>query len=434
MIGSPLRLLLRNARLVDPATGLDQPGSLLVEDGRIAALGPAIDATGGAAGEGVRTIDCAGHVLAPGLVDIRVQAREPGDEHLETVASASAAAAAGGITTFCCLPNTEPPIDDVALVDFVSRRGSTIGLVRVHPYAALTKGLKGEALAEIGLMAEAGAVAFTDGVRPVADPRMMRRALAYARNFDALVVQRPEDPSLARGGAMNEGELAARLGLPGIPVEAEVIMLERDIRLAALTGARYHASLVSCAKSVEVVRRAKDAGLAVTCDTTPAYFGLNEVAVSNYRTYAKLSPPLRTEADRLAVLAAVKDGTIDCVVSDHAPFDHDSKRLPFAQASFGGVGLETLLALLLEQVHNGALTLMQALAPVTERPARLMRLPVGRLAQGAPADLVEIDLGRAWKIDNKRFVSKGRNTPFDNKPVQGKVVRALVGGRVVFQG
>jgi len=419
--------VIRNARLLDPASGRDGTGSILVIDGVIAALDG-----GNGAPSGATVIDCRGHCLAPGIVDMRVQLREPGAEHMENMVSASHAAAAGGITTMAALPNTEPPIDDVALVDFVARRARDIGLVNIHTYAAATKGLKGRELTEMGLLAEAGALAFTDGLRAIADALVMRRALSYARTFDLLIIQHPEEPNLAAGGAMTEGEMATRLGLPGITSAAEVMMVERDLRLVEITGARYHAAHVSTAAAIEAIRAAKQRGLPVTCDTAPPYFALNETAVGEYRTFAKLSPPLRGEWDRRAVVEGLRDGTIDAIASDHAPHDQDSKRLPFTSAESGIIGLETLLPLSLELYHNGHLPLISVLRALTCAPADILRLPAGRLAVGAPADFVVFDLDRPWQIAEDDFRSKSKNSPFDGRPVQGRAIKTIVGGRVVY--
>jgi dihydroorotase len=363
---------------------------------------------------------------------MRVQLREPGAEHMENMVSASHAAAAGGVTTMVALPNTEPPIDDVALVDFVARRARDIGLVNIHTYAAATKGMKGRELTEMGLLAEAGALAFTDSLHAIADALVMRRALSYARTFDLLIIQHPEEPSLAAGGAMNEGEMATRLGLPSITPAAEVMMIERDLRLVELTGARYHAAHVSTAAAIEAIRAAKQRGLPVTCDTAPPYFALNETAVGEYRTFAKLSPPLRGEWDRRAVIEGLRDGTIDAIASDHAPHDQDSKRLPFTSAESGIIGLETLLPLSLELYHNGHLPLISLLRALTCAPADILRLPAGRLAVGAPADFVVFDLDRPWQISEDDFRSKSKNSPFDGRPVQGRAIKTIVGGRVVY--
>ncbi len=426
---APGRTAYANARLLDPASGLDAPGALVVQDGRIADLGPGLFADG--VPEGTSAIDCGGHCLAPGLVDMRVQLREPGEEHKETIASAGLAAAAGGVTSLAALPNTDPVVDDVAGVEFVARRAREVKLVKVYTYGAATRRLEGKEITEIGLLAEFGAVGFTDGLRAVANAQVMRRALSYSRAFEQVVVQHPEEPSLADGD-MNDGEVATRLGLAGIPVAAESVMVERDLRLAELTGGRYHAAHLSTAAAIEAIRKAKARGLPVTCDTAPHYFALNENAVGDYRTFAKVSPPLRSEDDRAAIAEAVADGTIDAVASDHSPHDQDSKRLPFAHADPGIAGLETLLALTLALYHNNSMGLLDALARLTLRPAEILRLNAGRLAKGAPADLVLFDLERPWRIDPDGFRSKSKNSPFEDHPVQGQVLRTVVDGRTIF--
>lgn len=419
-----------NARLLDPASGLDASGALLTDGEAIAEFGPHLFADG--VPGGIEVVDCDGLCLAPGLVDMRVQLREPGEEHKETLKTGGEAAVAGGITSMVCLPNTHPVIDDVATLEFVARRARKIGLAKVYPYAAATKGLAGKELAEMGMLAEAGALAFTDGTQAIRDAQVMRRALAYAATFGLLIVQHPEEPALAEGGLMNEGEMATRLGLAGIPAAAEAILLERDIRLVELSGGRYHAAHVSTAAGLEVIRAAKKRGLAVTCDTAPPYFALNELAVGDYRTFAKLSPPLRSETDRQAVAEAVADGTIDAIASDHAPQDQDSKRLPFAHAAFGGAGLETLLAVSLELHHNRRMSMLDVLRRLTCAPADILGLPAGRLQKGAAADLVIFDPDRAWKVVADAFYGKSKNSPFDGRPVQGVVMRTVVDGRTVY--
>ena len=423
-------LVLVNARLIDPASGRDETGGLLAIDGRIVEIGPWVN------GEGLpdeaEVVQCAGHCLAPGLVDMRVQLREPGEEHMETIASGAGAAAAGGVTSMVCLPNTDPIIDDVAAVEFIARRARETRLAKVYCYAAVTQRLEGRDLVEMGLLAESGALAFTDGLKAVADAQVMRRALSYVRAFNRLIIQHPEEPRLSEGGMMNSGELATRLGLSGIPGAAEVMMIERDLHLVAMTGASYHAAHLSTGAAVEAIRAAKGRGLPVTCDTQPAYFALNETAVGDYRTFAKLSPPLRSEADRQAIAAAVADGTIDCVASDHAPHDQESKRVPFAHAAPGIIGLETLLPLILQLYHKGQGRLIDLLRRVTSAPADLLGLPQGRLAKGAPADLLLFDLDRPGRIEVDRFRSKSKNSPFDGHPIQGRVLRSIVDGRTVF--
>jgi len=435
MMSKPIKsqarpLAIVNARLLDPATRRDERGGVLVQDGLILDVGAQVGRQG--LPEDVERVDAGGHCLAPGLIDMRVQLREPGEEHKETIATASAAAAAGGVTSMVCLPNTDPVIDDVAGVEFIARRARETRLSKIYCYGAVTRNLTGKDLVEIGLLSESGALAFTDGIVAVRDARVMSRALSYARCFGALIIQHPEEPSLADGGAMNAGELATRLGLAGIPRQAEVMMIERDLHLVEMTGGRYHVAHLSTAPAVEAIRKAKQRGLAVTCDTAPPYFALNENEVGDYRTFAKLSPPLRGEDDRRAIVAAIADGTIDCIASDHAPHDQDSKRVPFAQAAAGVIGLETLLPVSLEPYHRGDVALLDLLARMTIAPASLLKLPQGRLAKGAPADLVLFELERAYRIDVSKVRSKSKNSPFDERPVQGRVLRTIVDGRTVF--
>jgi dihydroorotase len=432
--GPPLALV--NARVIDPASGMDQPGGLVVADGLIADVGPHLARAGALAGSGahgIEAFDCGGQCVAPGLVDMRVQLREPGEEHKETMATASAAASAGGVTSMVALPNTKPVIDDAALVESIARRARETSMVRIYTYATVTRGLAGKEITEMGLLSAAGALGFTDGTQAVADAQVMRRALSYAMNFNGLIIQHPEEPSLARNGAMNAGEIATRLGLSGIPTVAETIMVERDLRLVQLTGGRLHIAHVSTSSAINAIRRAKARGLKVTCDTAPPYFSLNETAVGDYRTFAKLSPPLRSEDDRRAVIEGLRDGTIDVIASDHAPHDQDAKRQPFTHAAFGMIGLETLLCITLELVHNKHLSLPAALAKMTQAPAAILGLTAGRLAKGAAADLLLFDPERPWKIAEKDFHSKSKNSPFDGRPVQGRVLRTWIGGRTAFQ-
>ncbi|MFZ4410254.1 MAG: dihydroorotase [Paracraurococcus sp.] len=420
-------VLLAGARLLDPATGLDSLGDLLIRNGVILDHG-----TGLGRPDGATVVDCAGLCLAPGLIDLRADIGEPGHEHRETIASAAAAAAAGGITTLCALPDTDPPLDDPALVQFVLRRGEATGSITLLPYAAATKRCEGRELAEYGLLKEAGAIAFTDGRRAIGSARTMRLALSYALAFGSFVVQHPEEPSLAAGGAATEGELATRLGLPGITPVAEAMMVARDIALARITGGHVHFAHVSTSAALDLIRVAKADGLKVTCDTAPPYFDLNETAIGDWRTYAKLSPPLRPEADRQAVVAALADGTIDAIASDHQPRDADDKRLPFAQAEAGGAGLATLLGVTLARVHGGDLPLLAALDLLTARPAKLLGLPAGRLAKGAPADLLLLDFDRGWQVKAGLLPGKAQNSPFDGRALEGRVVGTWKAGRRVF--
>ena len=419
---------IQNVRLLDPASGLDQLGELLVRNGRITDLGASLGRP-----DGAEKIDGAGAVLCPGLVDMRAEVGEPGGEFRETIASAAVAAAAGGITTLAALPDTNPAIDDPALVRLLRARGEETGSLAILPYAAVTRGCRGEEMAELGLLRDAGAIAFTDGGRAIGPARLMRLALAYARGFGARIVQHPEEPTLADGGVATQGELASRLGLPGIPAAAEAIIIARDIRLAKLTGGAVHFAHVSTAEALDLIRRAKDENLAVTCDTAPPYFDLNETAIGDFRTYAKLSPPLRSEDDRLAVCAALADGAIDAIASDHQPRDPDDKRLPFAQAAAGGAGLATLLAVTLARVHAGQLPLPQAIGLLTDRPARLIGAEAGRLAKGAPADLCLFHPERAWRVEAGELPGKAQNTPFDGRALEGRVIGTWKAGRRVFE-
>jgi dihydroorotase len=427
---APGRVAYINARLFDPESGLDAPGALLADGRQIADFGPRLFAEG--VPEGIEVIDCWGHVLCPGLIDMHVHFREPGHEHKETLETGSRAAAAGGVTTVACMPNTDPVIDDVALVHFIERRARETAIVKVHPIAAITRGLKGAELSEMGMLKEAGALAFSDDGMPVTNSLVMRRALAYSTTFDALIIQHAEDHALSACGCMNEGEAATRLGLPGIPNASETVIVERDIRLAEITGARYHVAHISTAEAVEAVRAAKARGIKVSAEAAPHHFVLNETAVGDYLTFAKMAPPLRSEADRQAVVEGLADGTIEAIATDHAPHDQDSKRLPFAHAANGIVGLETMVPLALELFHGKRMSLRAVLAAMTCHPARLLGLDCGRLAKGAPADLAVIDVDAFWRIDAQAFQSKSKNTPFGGRAVKGRALRTVVGGRTVF--
>lgn len=419
-----------NARIVDPAAGKEYVGAVLISDGKIADFGPNLFASG--APYGIESIDCRGFYLAPGVVDARVHTGEPGEEHKETLESAGIAATAGGITSLVLLPDNEPPFDDASLIEFVARRARQVKLTNMYAYGALTVGLEGNQLSEMGLLAEAGAVAFTDADHAVGNAQVLRRALYYAKAFDALIVHLPQEPALS-GGHMTSGEMATRMGLSGNPPLAEVMMVERDIRLVQMTGGRLHLSKISTAESIEVIGKAKERGLKITCDTAPPYFALNDLAVGDYRTFGKLVPPLRAEKDRLAVIEGLKTGVIDAIVSDHRPQDQDSKRVPFAQAEPGGIGLETLLPVSLELVHNKELTLPQLFQRLSTVPAALLGLPGGKLAKGAPADLIVFDADYAWKIDRADFWSKTKNSPFDERPTQGRVMATIVAGRTIYR-
>ncbi|UTD30564.1 dihydroorotase [Bradyrhizobium sp. WD16] len=431
MLTGRLPLLLANAHVIDPSRGLDGPGDILIADGIIKDARRGIGAAG--IPEGTDVVNCAGKIVAPGLVDMRAFVGEPGANHRETFASASQAAAAGGITTIICQPDTSPVIDNSATVDFVMRRARDTAIVNIHPMAALTKGLRGEEMTEIGLLRAAGAVAFTDGTHSVMNAQVMRRALTYARDFDALIVHHTEDPDLVGDGVMNEGEFASRLGLLGIPTAAEAVVLERDVRLTALCGGRYHAASITCRDSIEVLRRAREAGINVSASVSINHLTLNENDIGPYRTFLKLSPPLRTEEDRLALVAAVGSGLIDVVMSDHNPQDVETKRLPFAEAAPGAIGLETMLPAALRLVHNGELQLIDLIRAMSTRPAQLLGLPGGSLRPGAPADVIVIDPEVPWVVDPADLKSQCKNTPFDEARFTGRVVRTIVGGRTVYE-
>ncbi|MCX8230828.1 MAG: dihydroorotase [Alphaproteobacteria bacterium] len=419
-----------NARLLDPATAMDTRGDVLTVDGEIADVGSLFP---DGAPDDCAKVDCTGHCLAPGLIDMMAALGEPGREHKETIATGTRAAAAGGITTVVASPDTRPIMDEIALVEFLERQAQSSGVVKVLPTATITKGMAGDEMTEIGLLAEAGAVLFTDCYRSIANPQVLRRALSYASTFDALIAHHTEVPELVGDGVMNDGETATRLGLGGIPGAAETIMLERDLRIVELTGGRYHAASISTADSVAAMKNAKEKGLRVTCGVAPYHFALNENEVGHYRTFAKVSPPLRSETDREAIVAGLADGTIDIIASHHRPEDPEAKRLPFAQAAYGAVGLETLFLVGLELHHKGQLPLLDLLARLTIGPANILGLPQGRLKRGAPADLVIFNPATPARIDAATFQSKSKNSPFDQRPVQGRVLRTVVAGATVFE-
>ena len=427
------RTILFNACLVDPATGREVEGGIVFENGVILDVGPQI----GRETEkrnGVNLVrDCGGKVLAPGLIDLRVKTGEPGAENKETLATASEAAAAGGVTTFVVMPDTDPVIDSVALVDFIKRRADGVARVKVHPSSGLTVGLKGKKMAELGMIAEAGAVFFTNGDQPVEDAGLMRRAMQYASGFNALIATRPDTPALSRGAVMTAGAFAARLGLRGSPPEAEWIALERDLMLAETTGARLLVDCISTGRSLKAVERAKAAGVKVACSVAAYSLFFNELDVGDYLTYCKVQPPFRPEADRLALVEGLARGAIDAVVSAHDPQPAEDKRLPIAEASYGAIGLETLLPALMRLVADNQVTLAQALKPVTSGPADLLGLKQGRLAPGAPADLVLFDPNAPWLCDRDLLLSRSKNSPFDGRRLEGKVLQTWVDGRTVFE-
>jgi dihydroorotase len=421
-----------NAQLVDPHKDTSTRGGIIIKNGKIADLGSHLvsENTGP---EDAISVNAHGHVVAPGLVDMRAFVGEPGAEHRETLASASQAAAAGGVTTIICMPDTSPTIDEPAIVDFVKRRARDTAIVNIHPMAALTKGLAGKEMTEFGLLQEAGAVAFTDGAKTLTNASVMRRALTYARHFDALIVHHAEDPDLKGTGVMNEGALANLLGLSGIPREAEVTVLERDMRLVALTNGRYHAAALSCAESLPILRKAKDIGLKVSASVTINHLSFNENDIGPYRTFFKLSPPLRTENDRQALIEAVSEGLIDVIVSDHNPQDVDTKRLPFAESEDGAIGLETMLSAGLRIVHAQQITLPRLLHAMSTRPAELLGLAGGKLQKGEKADIILFDPEYPWILSPAKLKSRSKNTAFDESRMTGKVLKTFVGGIEVYE-
>ncbi|MFG1417689.1 dihydroorotase [Xanthobacter sp. V0B-10] len=426
----PRPLLLANARIIDPSRGADFHGDVFLADGIIKDAAFGIASAG--IPEGAEVVDCKGAVAAPGLVDMRAFVGEPGFEHLETLASASHAAAAGGVTTLVCQPDTDPVVDDPAIVDFILRRARDTAVVRVHPMAAITRGMRGEEMTEVGLLKAAGAVAFTDAHHSVMNALVLRRALTYARDFDALIVHHTEDATLSKG-AMNEGEFAARLGLAGIPKAAETIILERDLRLVAGVRGRYHAAALTCAESLEVLQRAKEAGLPVTASVSVNHLSFNELDVLGYRTYFRLQPPLRAEEDRQALIHALSSGLIDVVVSDHVPQDVEGKRLPFSEAEPGAIGLETVLPAALRLVHSDAVDLVNLISALSTRPAQILGLKAGTLKPGAPADVTVFDPDMPFVLEPGQLKSRSRNTPFDGARLTGRVLRTIVAGEVVYE-
>lgn len=422
-------LLLKGGRVIDPSQGLDVVGDVLIRGGVIESCGPTI-----AANEQFEVVDCAGLVVAPGFIDVHVHLREPGREDVETVASGAHAAVAGGFTGICAMPNTKPVTDNQATVGFVKRQGEAAGFARVYPYGAISLSQKGETLAEIGEMVGAGAVAFSDDGKPVESAHLMRTALEYARAFNVPMAEHCEDMSLARGGAMNEGIVSARLGLKGIPAEAEEIYVIRDILLARRTGGHIHLCHLSTRGSVELVRWGKERGVNVTAEVCSHHISLTEDAVEGYNTNAKMNPPLRTADDVEALQQGLADGTIDLLVTDHAPHHYDEKEREFADAPNGIVGLETALGVNCTYLlQPGILSLSQMIDAMSCKPARVFHLPGGSLARGSIGDVSVFDPARRWVVDPKAFKSKGRNTPYGGHELMGQARITVVGGRVVFR-
>jgi len=422
-------LLLRGGTIVDPSQGIERIGDVLLRDGLVADCGGNIGSP-----DGAEIVDCTGLIVAPGFIDVHVHLREPGREDVETVATGAHSAAAGGFTAVCAMPNTKPVTDNQATVGFVKRQGETAGLARVYPYGAISVAQKGETLAELGEMVGAGAVAFSDDGKPVESAHLMRTALEYARAFNVPIAEHCEDMTLARGGSMNEGVMSARLGLKGIPAEAEEIYVIRDILLAKRTGGHIHLCHLSTKGSVELVRWGKERGVNVTAEVCSHHISLTEDAVDGYNTNAKMNPPLRTQADIDALQEGLKDGTIDLLVTDHAPHHYDEKEREFADAPNGIVGLETALGINCTYLlHRGVLSLSALVDAMSCKPAKVFHLPGGTLARGALGDVSVFDPARRWTVDAAKFKSKGRNTPYGGAEVTGQARITIVGGRVVHR-
>lgn len=430
-MNAPQPLAFVNARLVDPESGYDGPGGVIVSEGVITDVAKGREF--GKLSKAVRVVDCGGALLAPGLIDLRVRTGEPGAETKETLASAAKAAAAGGVTSFVVQPDTAPAIDDPSMVDFILRRARDVDSARILVAGAATKGLLGEQMAEIGLMREAGCVYVTDAGKPIVDSKVMQRVLTYAKGFDTLLAHRPMDPWLGRGGAAIGGEFAGRMGLPSISPMAERIMLERDVALLEATGGKLLVDQISSAQALETLARAKGKGLRINASVSINHLSFNELDIGDYRTFAKLNPPLRGEDDRQALIEALASGLIDIVVSSHSPAPAEDKRLPFDEAAPGAVGLETLLPALLSLYHEERLPLLDLVRAVTLAPAQLLGLRGGRLAPGAPADLVLCDIDAPLIVDAARLLSKSKNSPFDGRRLQGQVLMTVVDGSVVHR-
>ena len=428
---APEQIAYVNARIVDPKSNTDTMGALITGGDEIQAVGPNLFPEG--VPQNFTVVDCGGHMLCPGLIDMRVSTGEPGAENKETLASVGDAAAAGGVTTILLMPDTDPVIDDISLVDFILRRSRDRARVNIYPMAALTKGLMGEQLTEFGLLLEAGAVAFTDGKKSVQSAALIRQALSYAKTFNALICHHTEDYTLTHGKLMNESEYADRLGLGGIPNIAESIIIERDLAINRLVGGRYHAAQISCRESLEAVRKAKEEGQNVTCAVSSHHIALNELDIGEYRTFLKTNPPLRSEEDRQAMVAGLADGTIDVLVSSHDPQAPENKRLPFAEAADGCVGVETLLPIALERYHNGEVDLISIIRRLTNSPAELLGLKKGRLEAGTKADFIIVNINQSYVLDASKLRSRSKNSPYDGRRVQGRVIRTVVNGKTVFE-
>ena len=425
------KIAFKNARLIDPDSGLDDIGGLLTEDKIIKDLG--IGLFNDFTPDDALIIDCKGNILCPGLIDICTHLREPGEEYKENINTASESALAGGITGLVCMPDTEPVIDQIPIIEFIEKRARETNGVKIYPAASITKNIEGKQLTEMGLLLEAGAILFTDANRSISNTKIMKQALTYAKNFDALIMVSPQDHDLSLNGVMNAGALSGKLGLPGIPKVAEIIQIERDIRLLENTGGKIHFLNITTYESIQAIQKAKNSGLNVTCSTAPHYFTLTEEAVDEWKTFAKVFPPLRKEEDRKKIYNSLIENKIDIITSHHSPQDQDSKRLPFEQADFGIVGLESLLPISLNLHFKGNMKLINLIDKITNQPAKLLNLDTGKLYINAPADLTIIDINHSYKLQLDNMKSKSKNSLFDDYETKGKVLATIVDGRIVYK-
>ncbi len=418
-------LQIKNGHIIDPANGIDKKADLWIENGKVAAIG-------NHKGKPDQTIDATGKIVCPGLIDMHVHLREPGQEWKEDIESGSRAAVAGGVTSMCCMPNTGPHIDHAGIARQIIERSKQVGLCNVHPIGAVTKNLDGKELTEMRALTRAGCVAFSDDGMPIWHAGVMRKALEYSASFGYMVIQHAEEKELTRGGCINEGWISTQLGVQGMPVEGEDSMIARDIMLTRRAGARYHVAHVSSKRAVEMIRNARAEGLKVTCEAAPHHFALTEEEVLGFNVDAKMSPPLRTEEDRLAVIEGLRDGTIEVIATDHAPHHEDDKRCGLSCAAFGIVGLETLLPVSLDLVRSKVLSLSDMIARMSCNPAKLLGLDSGTLSIGAEADVCIFDENTKWAVDREKLVSKGKNTPWHGKEMTGQVTHTIKAGRIVF--